>query len=230
MEYASYEIKDNYLAPAEVKIGEAKTPVWIQQRWQEGEWALYVRKNGCGHCCAAMALTLRGVAINPHEEYELCRRLWGAPRDEGERRQGNFQSSGGIKRILNHFGVRAECYGIPDREAAIRHILSALEDGKLVIFESHARADNPDNPFSRGEHWVMAVGFTESGEILVADSSELMGRAGYHLVDADTIMNALYLGADYEDMTWGEWRDDFLHGVCYLIVGDRAEDFIDKNV
>ena len=219
MVYASYRSQDNELIPAIVSLGEMQTPVWVQQRWETGEYAIYVRKNGCGHCCAAMALNMHGVNIDPHEEYELCVKLWGHPEIDGHEKQGNFQSVDGIAKIIRHHGVAAESFGVPDRECAIEHICRALRDGKLVIFESHPSEDFPDNPFSTGEHWVMAVGYTEDGEILVANTSLRATDKGYQLVDADTVKRALYLGASPADYTWGEWRDEFLGGVGYVVVG-----------
>lgn len=219
MEYATYTLTGDPEIPATVSLGERKTPVWMQQLWQTGEYAEFVRKNGCGHCCAAMALNMHGIDIDPHGEYALCRELWGAPSRDGERSQGNFQSISGIVKILNYHGVAAECFGVPDSEAATAHIEAALGDGKLVIFESHPTEDFPENPFSTGEHWVMAVGYTPSGEILVANSSLRATDRGVQLVTRDTVRRALYLGSSPLDMTWGEWRNEFKNGTGYVIVG-----------
>lgn len=219
MKYARYRFTGEERIPAIVGIGEGETPVWTQQLWDEGEYAEFIVRNGCGHCCAAMALTLFGVPTDPHEEYMLCRELWGAPEIVGHEKQANFQSVSGIAKIIRHFGIKAEVFGIPSIEDAIRRITAALREGKPVIFESHPREDNPDNPFSKGEHWVMAVGYTEDGRILVANSSNKVPGDGVNLVDESTVADALYLGADPEDYTWGEWRDEFIHGVGYIIVG-----------
>lgn len=219
MKYASYRLTGDERIPAVVSIGDSETPVWMQQLWDEGEWAEFIVRNGCGHCSCAMALCLFGVDIDPHAEYSLCRELWGEPEKEGEHRQGNFQSIVGIVKILTRFGVPARCFGVPDRDAAASHIESALREGKQVIFESHPTEDFPDNPFSTGEHWVMAVGYTENGEILIANSSLRAVKTGIQLVDIDTVRRALYLGSSPEDMTWGEWRDEFKHGTGYIVVG-----------
>ena len=219
MIYAKYSYTGDERIPAVVGLGERETPVWAQQLWGDGEYSEFIVRNGCGHCCCAMALTLFGVPTDPHEEYLLCRTLWGAPEIVGHERQANFQSASGIAKILRHNGIPAEVCGVPSRETAMKGITAALKDGRPVIFESHPREDNPDNPFSKGEHWVMAVGYTEDGKILVANSSNKVPGDGINIVDEETISAALYLGADPEDYTWGEWRDEFIHGVGYIIVG-----------
>lgn len=218
MVYAKYELTNDPRIPAIVSLEEKRTPVWIQQLWDEGEYQLYVRKNGCGHCCCAMALNLYGYNLNPHDEYSLCRELWGEPSRE-ERDQGNFQSITGIIKILRHFGVPAEAYGVPDSHKAIKHIKNELLSGKQVIFESHPTKEFPDNPFSTGEHWVMAIGYSEGGDILVANTSLRATDTGIQLVDEETIRRALYLGSEPIDMTWGEWKNDFKNGTGYIIVG-----------
>lgn len=220
MEYAKYYLTEDQYIPAVVEIGNRKTPIWMQQLWADGEYQEFVRKNGCGHCCAAMALNLYGISITPHDEYSLCRELWGAPSTNGEYRQGNFQSLYGITKIIRHHGVKAEAFGVSDLEVAGNHIESALREGKIVIFESHPTPEFPDNPFSTGEHWVMAVGYTFNGQILIANSSVKAVTTGIQLVDIGTIKRALPLGASPDEkMTWGEWRETFMSGIGYIIVG-----------
>ena len=120
---------------------------------------------------------MHGYEIAPLAEYILCRELWGAPNeilnfDGTKSGQGNFQSVMGITKIIRHFGVPAECFGIPELKSVGEHIESVLKEGRQVIFCTRPRADNTDNPFSTGYHWVMAVGYTEGGKMLVANSSE----------------------------------------------------------
>jgi hypothetical protein len=218
MTYATYKIIGTELIPSEVFLGDASTPVWHQAKWSEGEYEEFVRKNGCGHCCAAMALNLHGIKITPHEEFTLCRKLWGEPNREQEFPQGNYQTVQGIAKILRHHGVPAECFGVPTREHAAAHIESVLREGKQVIFWSAPREDFPENPFSTGAHYVMAVGYTEKGEILIANSSQKKAPIGVQTVDVDTIAKALYLGADPTDKTWGE-KGDHIHCAGYVVVG-----------
>lgn len=99
MIYAKYNKRDDYLIPSQVILGDNITPVWIQQRWTDGEFSEYIVRNGCGHCCTAMTANLKGIKITPYEEYELCRKLWGAP-NAGEQ-QDHFLSIDGKILVAN---------------------------------------------------------------------------------------------------------------------------------
>lgn len=199
MIFASYRLQENDYIPAYVTLGQRQTPVWRQNRWDTGEYREFIVKNGCGHCCAAMALQLHGVSIDPHEEFALCRTLWGEPQET----QGNWQSIAGIVKILRYHGVKADYFGIADSHDAAMHIERALTEGKQVIFWSHPSPAFPENPFSAGEHYVMAVGYTEDGDILIANTSEKAAPTGVQTVDIETVRRSLYLGADPIDATWG---------------------------
>ena len=218
MDYATYELTNEELTPVIVSIAGGSTPVWSQGRWSEGEYQEFVRKNGCGHCCAAMALNLHNIKITPHDEFTLCRKLWGEPDREQEYPQGNYQTVSGISKILKYHGVNAECFGVPSREEAADHIAKMLCAGKQVIFWSNPNEDFPENPFSFGEHYVMAVGYTENGEILVANSSARKAPTGMHLTDIETIVKALYLGSEPRDLTWGQ-KGYHRHCAGYVVVG-----------
>lgn len=218
MKYASFQLIENDYTPSIISIGSRFTPVWRQNRWDEGEYQEFVRKNGCGHCCASMALRLQGVDMDPHGEFALCRRLWGEPVREGDFPQDNFQSVSGITKILRHFGVKAEYFGVPDLKTAEQQFDAALKAGKQVIFWSHPTAKFPENPFSKNEHYVLAVGYTEDGRILIANSSERWTETAVQLVDIQTIMRALFLGANPVEMTWGE-RDRYEQCAGYVVVG-----------
>lgn len=213
MSCASYRLTDNDYVPAYVMCDGREAPVWRQARWDTGEYREFIVKNGCGHCCAAMALCLHGIALDPHGEFSLCRSLWGEPNGK----EGNWQSASGIVKILLYHGVAAACFGIADRDRAAAHIEEALRAGKQVIFWSHPSPAFPENPFSRGEHYVMAVGYTAGGEILIANSSEAAAPLGVQTVDIDTIRRSLFLGADPIDATWGLL--DLPHSGGYIVVG-----------
>lgn len=218
MEFAKYELIGTDLIPTIVKIGDKSTPVWRQNRWAEGEYQEFIRKNGCGHCCATMALNLNGVKINPHEEFTLCRKLWGAPNREKEFPQDNLQSVAGITKILNYHGVKAEYFGVGNLDEVKDHFETSLKEGKQIIFWSHPKEEFPENPFSKYEHYVLAVGYTQDGKILVANSSEMWTEQAIHLVDIEVIVKALFWGAKPIDMTWGE-RDHYVNCSGYVIVG-----------
>ena len=201
MTNVTFKKKDDYLIPSEVLVGDAVTPVWLQQRWSEGEFTEYVIRNGCGHCCTAMVLNLKGIKINPHEEFELCRKLWGEPNtDEG---QDNFMSVAGIVKILAHFGIKAAYFGVSDRNEARDHIVESLNQGKFVIFTSMPSEEYPNNMFSTGAHYVLCVGYAEDGKILIANSSEKTTDLGVHLVDKEVIKESIYTPTNPQDFTWG---------------------------
>lgn len=204
--------------PAIVYANGRETPVWIQSAWTEGEYAQYIRRNGCGHCCTAMAARLRGVEIDPYEEYVLCRQLWGEP-DE-EKGQDHFLTVAGVVKVLRYLNIPARCYGVPEQgqKAAATHIVSCLQDQKQVIFVSDPFRD-PGNVFSTGYHYVMAVGLDSEGRILIANSSENTSKGGVQLVSPETVEKALYQGgtADME-MNWGV-VETLYKGCTYVVVG-----------
>lgn len=218
MVFAKYRVTNDPAVPAIVELGEKECPVWIQSAWEDGEFSLYIRRNGCGHCCVAMAANLHGVKITPYQEYLLCRKLWGAP-DESTG-QDHFQTVAGIVKVLTHLGMEAQCFGVAEgkQNEATDHILSCLKEGKQVIFVSDPFR-NPGNVFSTGYHYVMAVGFTEDGAVLIANSSEKTCQGGIQAVNSKTIANALYAGGTADpDMTWGQV--EYLHKGCtYVTVG-----------
>lgn len=218
--YPSYKYTNDVSVPAIITLGEHSTPVWIQQKWQDGEWAQFVQKNGCGHTCTAMVLNLNGININPHEEFALCRKMWGEPRMGEPLYEDNFISASGIVKVIKSFGIKAQAFGVPEGKTheAAQHIENMLRKGKQVIFWSHPSDKLPDNPFSSGEHYVLAVGFTEDGMILIANSSEKAAvKDGIQTTDTDTIAKVLREGSEPMDFTWG--RHDLVHSGGYVVVG-----------
>lgn len=213
MKELSYAFTGDPAVPSVITLGEKSAPVWLQQRWTEGEYAYYIRKNGCGHCCTAMAAGLNGVDADPYREYLLCRELWGPPA-EG---QDHFQTVSGIAKVLTYFGVPARAFGVPDRRSAQEQITAALSSGKQVIFWSQPGEHFPENPFSKSAHYVLAAGIQADGKILIANSSEKAAPDGIQAVKADEIGKALYEGSTADDLTWGV--DDLSSCAGYVIVG-----------
>ncbi len=203
---ARFYTNDSYLTPVTVEKNGNKTPVFIQQRWTEGEFSEFIVKNGCGHTCVAMALRLQGIQdITPHDVYTHCRKAWGPPKEEEPYLQGNWLSLTGICKIFKDFCVKAEYIPIDKgkEKLAADRIFGFLKDGKTVIFNSVPNL--PDNPFSTGSHYVLAVGITEDGKALVANSST-KGKTsplGIQTADKATVASALIGGTEHPDNTWG---------------------------
>lgn len=220
MDYVTYRFTQNNKIPAEIFLNGHTTPVWIQSKWESGEYAKYIIQNGCGHCCTAMALNLHGIKIDPHEEFILCRQLWGEPHKEEPIKEDNFQSANGICLILKEFGLKAEKFGSykKTKEEVIKHLRNSLESGKQIIFWSHPSDKLPNNPFSTGEHYVIAVGLSENGKILIANSSQKgTAKNGIQYTDYETIYLSLFEESEPLDFTWG--RHDLAHSGGYVVVG-----------
>lgn len=220
MHNATYSFTGNTKIPSEITFNGNSTPVWIQQEWDDGEYAEFIRRNGCGHCCTAMALNLHGIKINPHEEFALCRKKWGEPRMGEPLEEDNFMSVCGIVKILAEFDVSAQGFGVPvgESEKAAEHIVKMLREGKQVIFWSHPSEKLENNPFSSGEHYVLAVSISDDGKILIANSSKRAETSdGIQFTDRETLAAVLYEGADPQDFTWG--RYDLAHNGGYVVVG-----------
>ena len=216
MQYATYTLTGEHLTPAVIRVGDHETPVWMQQRWEEGGFAGFIVQNGCGHCCVAMAARLHGVMIDPYEEFLHCRKLWGEPNET----QGPWLSASGVVKSLQALGVAAEGFGVKPMgvKKAMETILAALHGGKQVIFTSNPD-DDPENPFSKGYQWVMAVSMQEDGSVLIANSSEKAAVNGIQTVLPETIERALFRESTApEDMTWGE-ADCIHEGSGFIIVG-----------
>lgn len=221
MNHPVFQFTGDPLTPATVTYRGNTTPVWLQQRWTEGEFARYIVYNGCGHCCCAMAANLRGVAITPYEEYLLCRRLWGPPKELPEDQgQDHFMSVAGIVKVLNHLGIPARAFPVPEgaKAAAQKEIQKALLEGKQVIVMSDPFRD-PGNIFSTGYHYILAVGYLPDGQILIANSSLKATDTGIQTVSLDRLTASLYEGSTANmAMTWGELRI-LGQGCGYITVG-----------
>ena len=219
-----YEFVNNPLIPAVVKYMGNQTPVWMQQRWEDGKYAVYVRQNGCGHCCASMVLNLYGVKITPHEHIERCVKLWGEPSiSKNGNQQYYFLTPKGIVESLSGYGIKAECFGHKSQgiDSAVGHIVNSLKDGKMVIFISSPSQEFPENPFSKGDHYVLAVGLTSDEKVLIANSStksEYLIGEGIQEVDIEVVKKSLNPVAEPIKTRWGELVN--LHeGIGYIVIG-----------
>ena len=216
----SYQNTENSKIPAVITVGNHSAPVWIQQEWETGEYAEYIRKNGCGHCCTSMALNLNGVKIDPYKEFCLCRKMWGPPRMGEPFFEDHFLSETGIEQVIKSFGIEAKAFGIEQGKAyeASVFIEKELMAGKQVIFWSHPSDKLPDNPFSSGEHYVLAVGVANDGSILIANSSKKANtKTGIQFTDRETIEKVLFEGTETADYTWG--RRDYTKCGAFVVVG-----------
>ena len=223
MNKISYHFINDIYKPAVVDRNGFQTPVWMQQRWEDGKYAVYVRQNGCGHCCAAMVLNLLGFQMDPHAHIERCVKLWGEPNvGETGNQQYYFLTPNGIVESLKGFGVKAECFGHKSQgvDGAVSHIIKSLEDGKMVIFISSPNKDFPENPFSKGDHYVLALGMKD-GKVLIANSSvksEYHIGEGIQLANVDVVKKSLNPIAEPIKKRWGELEN--LHeGIGYIVVG-----------
>lgn len=223
MKNPTYKFTNNPLIPAQIELNGKTTPVWFQQCWEEGKYAVYVRQNGCGHCCASMICNLLGVDMNPHKHIEHCVKLWNEPSiAPSGNKQYYFLSITGLAESLNSLGISAKFYGHKNQgvDNAVNHIYNSLKQGKLVSFISSPSKEFPENPFSKGDHYVLAVGLTEDGKILIANSSTSgiyeLGD-GIQVVTLDTIKKSLNPNAEPIDRTWGELEDLHL-GIGYVVI------------
>ncbi len=209
MQPISYERQNDTLVPLMVTKGNHTTPVWMQQHWQDGEYAPFIRNNGCGHCCTTMAARLRGVTdLTPYTEFELCRALWGAPQERLGRQEQPFLSVSGIVKVLSHLGITANYYGVERPETALAEIISALQEDKLVIFWSHPR-EGRANAFSTGDHYVLFIGM-DNNRVVTLNSSinAVMDIPGIQYADTEQILDAMCLSTPL-DFNWGilpEWQ------------------------
>lgn len=223
MDKISYEFTGDSLVPAVLYKNGHKTPIWMQQRYEDGKYSEYVQKNGCGHCCSAMVLNLKGKPITPHEHIEHCVELWGEPNSKpSTNQQYYFLSVTGLCESLNSYGVKAKWFGHKESgvQGALNNIINSLKQGKMVIFISSPSKEFLDNPFSKGDHYVLAVGLTEDNKIIIANSSvnsHYEIGEGIQICDELTIKKSLNPIAEPVQRTWGEIVD--LHkGIGYVVI------------
>lgn len=179
------KVKSNLVTVSGSKVtlnGKTLT-VWNQHQ-RSGKYKEQLSSSGCGLCTCAMAAVLAGVGTTPEKVVELAVKKWGKAKD------GHWCISGkGMETLLKSYGVSSD-YELVTKDNLIRTkalIKTALEAGHPVACWTD---DNglKDDPFSSGEHWVLAVGYDKDGKIVVANSGN---KGPVNLVTLDTLTKFL---------------------------------------
>lgn len=173
-----------------VTLNGKRVQVWNQHK-QTGKYKTLLSKHGCGMCCGAMAATLMGRSTTPALFTEMAVALFGA--------RSAAISTAGIVKVLKKIKVSAKRYNVTrtNGDNIKSKIKAALKAGKPVICWT-APNDNKD-PFSGGHHYVLAVGYTKEGKVLVANSG---GRGPIQLTSLDTLCQYLYHACTGKDTGW----------------------------
>lgn len=164
-----------------------KTVSVINQHHVTGTYAAQIAKNGCGACCAAMALTLMGKKVTPANVIGKGVALW------GEWKKSCTLSGIGIQTIIKKYGYKAKYYKVStlNRPAIKRTINKALKAGRPVICWT-------GRGFSSGDHYVLAVGYNKLGRVVVANSGK---RGPVNIVTLDALCKTLKEG-NGKDKGW----------------------------
>ena len=178
---------------SKVKINGRTLTVFNQHK-QTGAYAKDISKNGCGACCTAYALILRGKKVTPADVIRKGISLWGKwPR-------ACQISAQGIATILKKNGCEAKYHAVTTKNKADikRTIHTALMAGKQVICWTDDN-DYKGDPFSANEYYVMAVGYNAKGKIVVANPGN---RGPVNLVTLDTLCRFLQEGNGKDKKWW----------------------------
>ena len=166
----------------------------FNQHKQTGAYAKDISKNGCGACCTAFALILQGKKVTAADVIKRGISLWGKwPRS-------CLLSAQGIATIIKKYGHEAKYYAVTTKNKTDikRMIHAALMAGKQVICWTDDNGFKGD-PFSSGEHYVMAVGYNARGKIVVANSGN---RGPVNLVTLNTLCKFLQEGSGKDKKWW----------------------------
>lgn len=177
---------------AKVSVNGKSLKVFNQHK-VKGAYAKEISGHGCGSCCAAFALTLRGKKVSPAKILKTGISLWGKWPKYG------LISAPGIATIIKKFGYTATYYPVTKSNKQIikRVINAALKAGKQVICWTDTNGHKGD-PFSGGHHYVMAVGFNKAGKVVVANSGN---KGPVNIVSLDGLCKFLRVGLG-KDKGW----------------------------
>lgn len=178
-----------------VKLGDKSTTVWDQHKCT-GDWSHELDKHGCGICCAAMANNLKNDKQTTPEKLMSL-----AVKKLGERKSGETYaiSTNGIVTILKDVGCSAHRLLVTNssRDEIKKQIKDALKNAKPVICWTYPHATG--DPFGDGHHYVLAVGLTKDGKVVVANNGS---RGPTHVVDVDELCKYLYRYCNGKDHGW----------------------------
>lgn len=158
------EVADVVTIPTDntVRLNGRSTLVLNQSTRPAGQWQKEIKSHGCGACCARIGLNLAGKSLKPEDVMDKAKQLFGKELT-GE---SYGLSAQGIATICIDYGVRAEALPVtkatlPERK---RDLDAALRDGRTVCCWVNGA------PFSSNHHWVIAVGYTAEGKIVIGNS------------------------------------------------------------
>lgn len=172
-----------------------RTVTVLNQHRLSGTYKGVLSTNGCGACCASFALALQGKKVTPSAILKAGVKKWGKwPRAASISAQG-------LATLIKGYGVPASYVSVSKSNRAIVKITigAALKSGRQVICWT-APNGHAGDPFSTGDHYVLAVGYAPDGKIIVANSGN---RGPVNRVSLDTLCKYLQEG-NGKDKGW--WR------------------------
>lgn len=163
-----------------------RTMTVVNQHKLKGAYAKELSAHGCGACCAAFALTLRGRKTAPAEVLKKAVSLW------GKWPKYSLVSAQGLATILKKYGYTASFHAVTKaNRSAIRKLVdAALRAGNPVICWTDDNGHKGD-PFAGGDHYVLAVGYNRLGRVVVANSGN---RGPVNVVTLDALCKFLQEG------------------------------------
>lgn len=181
----------------------------VNQHKLKGTYAKELSAHGCGACCAAMALALMGKKAAPADILRKGVGLW------GKWPKYSLVSAQGLTTILKKYGYTSSFHAVTKtNRSAIRKLLdTALRAGNPVICWTDDNGHRID-PFSSGDHYVLAVGYNRLGRIVVANSGN---RGPVNIVTLDVLCKYLQEGTGADK----RWYKSTAGSAGIVIVGPK---------
>lgn len=165
----------------------------FNQHKLSGNYANMLSEHGCGICCTSFVLTLLGkLNITPSAIIEKAIKIWGKPKTV-------LLSGNGIAAIIKKYGFNATYLSVTstNRNTIKKKIDEAFKAGKHVICWT-APNGYKDDPFSTEDHYVLAVGYDNIKNVIVANSGN---KGPINIVTLDTLCRYLQNG-NGKDAGW----------------------------